>query len=45
MGLWEFLACAGGFNEFHGGKSDKSSSSGGDRLSDEQLREMGIEGF
>ncbi|WP_158589827.1 hypothetical protein [Gemmobacter lutimaris] len=40
MSLWEFQACQDGWLLLHGGKK----ASGGD-LTDDQLAEMGIEGF
>ena len=41
--LWEFTAQIDGYGKANGWKS--SGSSGGADLSDEQLAEMGIEGF
>lgn len=41
MSLWEFNACADAFAKAHGGKS----KSGGGDMSDERLRELGIDGF
>ena len=42
MSLWEFHACADGYAEAHGGK--KKSRGSGD-MSDQRLRDLGIEGF
>ena len=41
--LWEFMAQIDGYAMANGWKS--SGSRGGDDLTDEQLAEMGIEGF
>ncbi|KZK80884.1 hypothetical protein PsAD46_03932 [Pseudovibrio sp. Ad46] len=41
MSLWEYVACVEGYSEAHGGKSGSPS----DEFSDEDLRELGIEGF
>jgi len=41
MSAWEFSACVEGYSEAHGGKR---AGSGGD-ISEERLRELGIEGF
>lgn len=41
MTLWEFNACAHAFAKANGAKT---TSSGGD-MSDERLRELGIDGF
>lgn len=41
MGLWEFHACMAGYAKANGG--GKSAPSGD--ISEERLREMGIEGF
>ena len=42
MSLWEFNACADAFAKAHG---SKSKSDGGGEMSDERLRELGIDGF
>ncbi len=42
MSLWEFMACRDGWNAAHGSKKDRT---GGDDFKDEDLRELGIEGF
>lgn len=42
MTLWEFNACADAFAKAHGGKS---GSGGGGDMTDERLRELGIDGF
>ena len=42
-GLWEFTAQIDGYGKANGWKSN--GSRGGADLSDEQLAEMGIEGF
>ncbi|KZL17496.1 hypothetical protein [Pseudovibrio sp. WM33] len=41
MSLWEYVTCVEGYNEVHGGKSGNPSG----EFSDEELRELGIEGF
>lgn len=42
MSLWEFMACADGVSKANG---HKKSATGGDDVSDEKLRSMGVEGF
>ncbi|MEI4470921.1 hypothetical protein [Frigidibacter sp. MR17.24] len=41
MTIWEFTACLEGFAEFHTGKPPARAT----EMSDEHLRELGIEGF
>mgnify|MGYP005994845155 CR=1 FL=1 len=40
MSLWEFMACCDGFRSANGGSKGPSGD-----LSEDELREMGIEGF
>lgn len=42
MTLWEFNACAHAFAKANGAKP---ASNGGGDMSDERLRELGIDGF
>lgn len=42
MSLWEFLAATDGLRAFHGGGKSRPA---GDGLSEDRLREMGIDGF
>lgn len=41
MTLWEFAACMDGVRVFHGGKAARSGAD----MSEDRLRELGIEGF
>jgi hypothetical protein len=42
MTLWEFAACMDGIRVFHGGKPARAR---GEELTEDDLRDMGIEGF
>ncbi|MGR3376060.1 hypothetical protein [Salipiger abyssi] len=43
MGMWEFLACLDGYAGAHGGK--KPPGGGGEEMSEDRMRDLGIEGL
>ncbi|MFC4731725.1 hypothetical protein [Salipiger abyssi] len=44
MSLWELLACLDGYAGAHGGKKPPGGGGGGD-ISEDRMRDLGIEGF